>query len=130
VLAAVRAGSDHVQGTINGVGERCGNMDLIALIANLRLKYHLNCLSREDSLQHLTDVSRYVYETANQNLNPGQPYVGSSAFAHKGGMHVQVVQTEVSTYEHVPPESVGNNRRIILSELIGVRNIANKADRK
>ena len=129
-LAAVRTGADHVQGTINGVGERCGNMDLIALIANLRLKYHLSCLSREDSLQHLTDVSRYVYETANQNLNPGQPYVGSSAFAHKGGMHVQAVQKDVSTYEHVPPESVGNSRRILISELSGVSNIATKAGRK
>jgi 2-isopropylmalate synthase len=129
-LAAVRAGSDHVQGTINGVGERCGNMDLMPLIANLRLKYKLACLSREDSLQHLTDVSRYVYETANQNLVSGQPYVGTSAFAHKGGMHVQAVQKDVSTYEHVPPESVGNSRRILISELSGVSNIATKAGRK
>src|SRR5438132_485912 len=85
-LAAVRAGADHAQGTINGVGERCGNMDLIPLIANLRLKYHMDCLADGRSLKHLTDVSRYVYETANMNLVPGQPFVGSSAFAHKGGM--------------------------------------------
>ena len=128
-LAAVRAGADHVQGTINGVGERCGNMDLIPLIANLRLKYNLDCLA-DDSLRHLTDVSRYVYETANMNLWPGQPYVGSSAFAHKGGMHVQAVQKDVSTYEHVDPESVGNSRRILISELSGVSNIAGKAGRK
>src|SRR5690349_8706900 len=82
-LAAVNAGADHAQGTINGVGERCGNMDLIPLIANLRLKYNLDCLAARESLQHLTDVSRYVYETANMNLINGQPYVGSSAFAHK-----------------------------------------------
>src|SRR5205085_4035636 len=94
-LAAVRAGADHAQGTINGVGERCGNMDLIPLIANLRLKYNLDCL-RGETLQHLTEVSRFVYETANLNLNPGQPYVVSSAFAHNGGMHVHAVQKDAS----------------------------------
>src|SRR5437764_14061751 len=77
-LAAIHAGADHAQGTINGVGERCGNMDLIPLIANLRLKYQLDCLERADSLTHLTEVSRYVYETANMNLWSGQPYVGTS----------------------------------------------------
>lgn len=128
-LSAIRAGAAHAQGTINGVGERCGNMDLLPLIANLRLKYNLDCL-REDSLKRLTEVSRYVYETANMNLSPGQPYVGSSAFAHKGGMHVQAVQKDVSTYEHVSPEEVGNSRRILISELSGVSNIANKAGRK
>jgi len=128
-LAAVRAGADHAQGTINGVGERCGNMDLLPLIANLRLKYNIDCLE-PDSLRHLTEVSRYVYETANMNLVAGQPYVGSSAFAHKGGMHVQAVQKDVSTYEHVDPESVGNSRRILISELSGVSNIATKAGRK
>src|SRR6185437_1433431 len=128
-LSAIRAGAAHAQGTINGVGERCGNMDLLPLIANLRLKYNLDCL-REDSLKRLTEVSRYVYETANLNLAPGQPYVGTSAFAHKGGMHVQAVQKDVSTYEHVSPEEVGNSRRILISELSGVSNIANKAGRK
>jgi 2-isopropylmalate synthase len=129
-LAAVNAGADHVQGTINGVGERCGNMDLIALIANLRLKYQLDCLGRPDTLQRLTEVSRFVYETANLNLVSGQPYVGTSAFAHKGGMHVQAIQKDASTYEHVPPESVGNSRKILISELSGVSNIATKAGRK
>ena len=128
-LAAIRAGASHAQGTINGVGERCGNMDLIPLIANLQLKYEFDCL-RPGTLTKLTEVSRYVYETANQNLVPGQPYVGSSAFAHKGGMHVHAVQKDVSTYEHVSPESVGNSRKILISELSGASNIAAKAGKK
>ena len=128
-LAAVHAGASHVQGTINGVGERCGNMDLIPLIANLQLKYNFDCL-REGRLQRLTEVSRYVYETANLNLVPGQPYVGSSAFAHKGGMHVHAVQKDVSTYEHVTPETIGNSRKILISEMSGASNIAAKAGRK
>ena len=128
-MAAIRAGASHAQGTINGVGERCGNMDLIPLIANLQLKYSFDCLS-PGTLPKLTEVSRYVYETANLNLSPGQPYVGSSAFAHKGGMHVHAVQKDVSTYEHVSPESVGNSRKILISELSGASNIAAKAGRK
>jgi 2-isopropylmalate synthase len=128
-LAAVRAGADHAQGTINGVGERCGNMDLTTLIANLQLKYRLECL-RPGTLKHLTEVSRFVYETANYNLDSGQPYVGSSAFAHKGGMHVHAVQKDTSTYEHVSPEQVGNTRKILISEMSGASNIAAKAGRK
>jgi len=128
-LAAIRAGAEHAQGTINGVGERCGNMDLIPLVANLQLKYQLDCL-RPGTLQHLTEASRYVYEVANMNLNSGQPYVGSSAFAHKGGMHVHAVQKDASTYEHVSPESVGNTRKILISEMSGVSNIATKAGKK
>jgi 2-isopropylmalate synthase len=128
-LAAVRAGACHVQGTINGVGERCGNMDLLPLVANLQLKYHHDCLA-PGTVRRLTEVSRFVYETANLNLNPGQPYVGSSAFAHKGGMHVHAVQKNVSTYEHVAPESVGNTRRILISELSGASNIVAKAGKK
>ena len=128
-LAAVRAGASHAQGTINGVGERCGNMDLIPLVANLQLKYGFDCL-RPGTLLHLTEVSRYVYETANLNLWPGQPYVGSSAFAHKGGMHVHAVQKDATTYEHVAPEAVGNTRKIIVSELSGASNIAAKAGKK
>ena len=129
-LAAVHAGASHAQGTVNGVGERCGNMDLLPLIANLRLKYGFDCLDGESSLRKLTEVSRFVYETANMNLVPGQPYVGSSAFAHKGGMHVHAVQKDASTYEHVSPESVGNSRKVIVSELSGASNIAAKAGRK
>jgi 2-isopropylmalate synthase len=128
-LAAVRAGADHAQGTINGVGERCGNMDLIPLIANLQLKYGLDCL-RAGTLKKLTEVSRYVYETANLNLVSGQAYVGSSAFAHKGGMHVHAVQKDTTTYEHVSPELVGNSRKILISELSGASNIAAKAGKK
>jgi 2-isopropylmalate synthase len=128
-LAAVRAGAAHAQGTINGFGERCGNMDLLTLVANLQLKYRHDCL-RPGTLRSLTEVSRFVYETANMSLQPGQPYVGSSAFAHKGGMHVHAVQKDVTTYEHVSPESVGNSRKILVSELSGVSNIATKAGRK
>jgi 2-isopropylmalate synthase len=128
-LAAVRAGASHAQGTINGVGERCGNMDLIPLIANLQLKYKFDCL-RPGTILHLTEVSRFVYETANMNLFSGQPFVGTSAFAHKGGMHVHAVQKDTTTYEHVSPESVGNTRKILISELSGVSNIATKAGKK
>src|SRR5439155_20182163 len=128
-LAAIHAGAAHAQGTINGVGERCGNMDLTTLIANLQLKYKFDCL-RPGTLKHLTEVSRYVYETANSNLVSGQPYVGTSAFAHKGGMHVHAVQKDASTYEHVSPEEVGNTRKILVSEMSGASNIAAKAGRK
>lgn len=128
-LAAIHAGASHAQGTINGVGERCGNMDLLPLIANLQLKYGHACLA-EGTLVRLTEVSRYVYETANLNLVPGQPYVGSSAFAHKGGMHVHAVQKDASTYEHVSPESVGNSRKILISEMSGASNIVAKAGKK
>jgi 2-isopropylmalate synthase len=128
-LAAIRSGASHAQGTINGVGERCGNMDLIPLVANLQLKYGLDCLV-PGSLQHVTEASRFVYETANLNLVPGQPYVGTSAFAHKGGMHVHAVQKDVSTYEHVKPELIGNTRKILVSEMSGASNIAAKAGKK
>lgn len=128
-LAAVRAGATHAQGTINGVGERCGNMDLTTLIGNLTLKYKLDCL-QPYLLPKLTEVSRFVYETANLPLVSGQPYVGPSAFAHKGGMHVHAVQKDASTYEHVSPEAVGNTRKILISELSGASNIAAKAGQK
>lgn len=124
-LAAIEAGCVQVQGTINGIGERCGNVDLTTVIANLRLKMNdrFTCL-REDALTRLTEVSRYVYERANLNLVAGQPYVGASAFAHKGGMHVHAVQKVAHSYEHVAPESVGNTRKILVSELSGASNIA------
>jgi 2-isopropylmalate synthase len=128
-LAALHAGASHAQGTINGVGERCGNMDLMPFIATLRLKYGIDCLA-PDTLPRLTETSRFVYELANMNLIPGQPYVGSSAFAHKGGMHVHAVQKDASTYEHVNPEAVGNSRKILVSELSGASNIAAKAGKK
>jgi 2-isopropylmalate synthase len=93
------------------------------------LKYHYDCL-RPGTLIHLTETSRFVYETANMNLVNGQAYVGSSAFAHKGGMHVHAVQKDSSTYEHVSPETVGNSRKILVSELSGASNIAAKAGKK
>ncbi len=122
-LAAIQAGCTQVQGTINGFGERCGNADLTAVVANLRLKMGYECLN-SDSLGRLTETSRYVYALANMNVVPSQPFVGSAAFAHKGGMHVQAVQRTPTSYEHIEPEAVGNARRVLVSELSGVSNIA------
>ncbi len=125
-LAAVERGASQVQGTINGIGERCGNVDLCSVIANLALKYEGFELLRPGRLSHLTEVSRYVYETANMNFRPGQPFVGSSAFAHKGGMHVHAVRKTAASYEHIDPAAVGNERRVLVSELSGKSNIAEK----
>ncbi len=122
-LAAVDAGAIQVQGTINGIGERCGNADLISTMANLSVKKKGYSILGGRNLQQLTDLSRFVYETANMNLINGQPFVGQSAFAHKGGMHVHAVSRAASSYEHIPPESVGNERRILVSELSGRSNI-------
>jgi len=122
-LAAVDAGADHVQGTINGVGERCGNVDLISVIANLALKKTGYEVLRPESLQRLTELSRYAYELANMNFRTGQAFVGASAFAHKGGMHAHAVNRVSSSYEHIAPERVGNERRILVSELSGRSNI-------
>ncbi len=124
-LAAVRCGATQVQGTINGIGERCGNVDLVSVVANLALKLGYKVLS-PDSLQRLTEVSRFVYETANMNFRPGQPFVGSSAFAHKGGMHTHAVAKVSRSYEHLDPAAVGNERRILVSELSGQSTILNK----
>jgi 2-isopropylmalate synthase len=122
-LAAVDAGAVHVQGTINGFGERCGNADLISVIANLSLKKKRQVL-REDSIRHLTELSRFVYEMVNMNFRFNQPFVGKSAFAHKGGIHVSGLSRTAASYEHVDPEQVGNERRILLSELSGRSNVA------
>src|SRR4051794_28464935 len=124
-LAAVRAGATQVQGTMNGIGERCGNVDLVSVVANLALKYGIDVLA-PGSLRHLTEASRYVYELANMNFRPGQPFVGQSAFAHKGGMHTHAVAKDPTTYEHVNPEAVGNERRILISELSGHATILSK----
>jgi len=124
-LAAVRNGVTHVQGTVNGIGERCGNADLTAVVANLAVKYdNAYDLLAPDSLKRLMHTSRYVYEVANLNLRANQPFVGSAAFAHKGGMHVHAVQRVARSYEHMDPSAVGNSRRILVSELSGVSNIA------
>ncbi len=122
-LAAVDVGCEQVQGTINGIGERCGNADLIAVIANLALKKSGYQVLKESSLEHLTELSRYVYETANLQLRNNQPFVGQSAFAHKGGMHVHAVSKAAHSYEHLNPALVGNERRILVSELSGRSNI-------
>jgi 2-isopropylmalate synthase len=124
-LAAVSTGATQVQGTINGIGERCGNVDLVSVIANLALKRGHNVL-QPGSLPRLTEVSRYVYEIANMNFRSNQPYVGASAFAHKGGMHTHAVAKNTASYEHINPEAVGNERRILVSELSGQSTILAK----
>lgn len=124
-LAAVKAGAMQVQGTINGIGERCGNVDLVSVAANLNLKLGFDVLV-PGGIQRLTELSRYVYELANMNFRSGQPFVGTSAFAHKGGMHVHAVNRLARSYEHITPEAVGNERRILVSELSGRSNIVAK----
>jgi 2-isopropylmalate synthase len=122
-LAAIDSGAVHVQGTINGVGERCGNADLIAVCANLAAKKAGYEILGAGGVQRLTELSRYVYDLANMNYRPNQPFVGQSAFAHKGGMHVHAVARVTHSYEHIDPETVGNQRRILVSELSGRSNI-------
>lgn len=117
-IAAVIAGCDQVQGTINGIGERCGNADLCAIIANLKLKLGVDCISKEN-LRKLTEISRFVAEVCNLKQQPNQPYVGTSAFAHKAGVHVDAVIKENRAYEHTNPDNVGNARRFLVSELAG-----------
>ena len=123
-LTAVTAGARHVQGTINGIGERCGNADLTGIIPGLLLK--MGCAVDAD-LRQLTDVSRYIDELCNILPHKCQPYAGASAFAHKGGIHVSAVQRDARTYEHIPPELVGNRRRVLVSELSGQSNVLFKA---
>ncbi len=127
-LAAVETGATHVQGTINGFGERCGNADLCAVIPNLVLKMGLRCRCARN-LPKLTELSRFVYECSNATLQANQPYVGESAFAHKGGMHVDAVAKRTASYEHVEPELVGNARRFLVSELAGSGALKAKAYR-
>jgi 2-isopropylmalate synthase len=117
-LAAVRAGVGHIQGTINGLGERCGNANLCAIIPNLVFKMGLEVLSPE-KIKTLTEVSRYVFEIGNLTPVMSMPYVGDSAFAHKGGLHVDALRKSKRTYEHIVPELVGNARRFLISELSG-----------
>ena len=124
-LIAVRHGAVQVQGTINGVGERCGNVDLISVIANLAIKEGHEVLT-PGGVSRLTELSRYVYEIANMNFRASQAFVGTSAFAHKGGMHVHAVNRVSQSYEHIDPETVGNERRILISELSGRSNIVAK----
>lgn len=125
-IAAVQAGADMVQGTINGYGERCGNADLIPIIANLKLKIGVDCIA-EDKLKELTHLSHFISEISNMRLRNDQPYVGESAFAHKGGMHINAVMKNPRTYEHVNPGMVGNRRRVLVSELGGKTGIILRA---
>lgn len=125
-LAAVREGARMVHGTINGYGERCGNANLCSVIPDLELKMGVDCVSRE-RLTGLTDLSHFVSELANLSPDSHQPFVGASAFAHKGGIHASGVSKETRTYEHVRPELVGNIQRIVVSELSGKSTITLKA---
>ena len=124
-LAAVQAGATHVQGCMNGYGERCGNANLCSILSNLELKLGYDTIGREN-LKKLTHTAMYVAEMANLPLRRDEPFVGPSAFAHKGGVHVSAVLKDASTYEHVQPELVGNRQRVLLSDLSGRGNIAYK----
>jgi 2-isopropylmalate synthase len=126
-LAAIECGAVHVQGTMNGFGERCGNANLCSIIPSLQLKMGKDCLA-ENGLTSLRKLSRNIYELANLTPNKHQPYVGSSAFAHKGGVHVSAIQRHPETYEHIRPELVGNQTRILISDLSGRSNILAKAE--
>ncbi|MHC4871596.1 MAG: citramalate synthase [Planctomycetota bacterium] len=121
-VVGVEAGAVHVQGTTNGIGERCGNCDLTSVLPILELKMNRKCVGKK-SLKSLTEVSRFVYEVANVPILDRQPFVGKSAFAHKGGIHVSAIARNEKTYEHVRPEDVGNERRILISELSGKSNL-------
>ncbi|HEY8515758.1 MAG TPA: citramalate synthase [Candidatus Binatia bacterium] len=125
-LAAVEAGCVQVQGTINGVGERCGNANLISIIANLQLKMGYQCVKPE-KLRGLTELSHFVDELANREPFKQQPYVGQSAFAHKAGLHASAVRKHAATYEHIDPALVGNHQRVLVSDQAGRSNLLHKA---
>jgi len=125
-LAAVMAGAKMVQGTINGYGERCGNANLCSLIPNLQLKLGYSCIG-EHQLNQLTEVSHFVSEVVNLAPDEHAAFVGRSAFAHKGGIHVSAVERNPLTYEHIQPEQVGNRRRVVISEQSGLSNVLSKA---
>ena len=125
-LEAVRHGCTHVQGTVNGYGERCGNANLVSIIADLQLKMGFDIVPPE-KLGQLADLSRYVSELANLNPDEHQPFVGISAFAHKGGTHVNAMIKNVQSYQHIDPALVGNEMRVVISELSGKDNIAVKS---
>lgn len=124
-LAAVQAGARMVQGTINGYGERCGNVDLISVLGNLQLKMGYECIEPEN-VRRLTEISRYVSEVANVPPLNQRPFVGKSAFAHKAGVHVSAILKRPEAYEHMDPERVGNRRRVLVSDLSGKSNIEYK----
>jgi 2-isopropylmalate synthase len=125
-LVAVEAGCTHVQGTMNGYGERAGNADLTSIVPALEVKMGLTCVG-DERLRLLTEVSHFVAETANITPNPHQPYVGASAFAHKGGVHASAAARLPEAYEHIDPVRVGNLARVVVSELAGRASITLKA---
>ncbi|MBN1973230.1 MAG: citramalate synthase [Sedimentisphaerales bacterium] len=127
-LAAVRAGARHVQGTMNGLGERCGNANLCVLAPNLALKLGFDVLNT-DKLKTLTEVSRSIFEIGNLTPVMNMPYVGESAFAHKGGLHIDALRKNKQTYEHIPPDLVGNERRFLISELSGRSTVLGKLEK-
>jgi len=126
-IAAVEAGAVHVQGTINGYGERCGNANLCSVIPTLQLKLGRRCVD-EDQLSGLAETAHAVSELANQRPDPHLPYVGTSAFAHKAGVHVNALRKRVETYQHIEPSRVGNRSRIVISEQAGRGNVLHKAE--
>lgn len=126
-LTAVREGAIQVQGTINGVGERCGNVNLISVMANLELKMGVSCLP-EGKLAHLYELSHFVAEVANLTPDEHLPFVGKSAFAHKGGVHVAAMRRSAQSYQHVDPALVGNKMRVVVSDLSGRGNMLSKAE--
>jgi 2-isopropylmalate synthase len=126
-LIAVNEGIVQVQGTINGFGERCGNANLCSIIPALKLKLKRDCVT-DEQLRKLRELSRYIYELANLSPSKHQAYVGNSAFAHKGGVHVSAIQRHPETYEHMRPELVGNSTRVLVSDLSGRSNILAKAE--
>lgn len=126
-IIAVLNGVTQVQGTMNGFGERCGNANLCSIIPNLQIKLGFKCID-DGNLKKLTEISRFVYEIANINPFKRQPFVGESAFAHKGGVHVSAVRKRPETYEHIKPELVGNRQRVLVSDLAGKSNIIKKAE--
>ena len=125
-LNAIQAGAEQVQGTINGIGERCGNANLVSIIPNLKIKMGIDCVT-DEQLQSLKEVSAFVDELTNKAHWNHQPFVGKSAFAHKGGVHVSAVRKNSQTYEHIEPEKVGNHQRILVSDLSGKSNVLYKA---
>jgi 2-isopropylmalate synthase len=126
-IAAIQAGAVHVQGTINGYGERTGNANLCSVIPNIELKLGMKSIGRE-KLKHLTELSHYVSELANLVPRHDLPFVGKSSFAHKGGIHVSAVMKDTRAYEHIEPELVGNARRVLVSELSGKSNVLYKVE--
>ena len=125
-VAAVQAGCSHVQGTFNGLGERCGNANLVSILPALKFKLGMECLKKFE-FKELTEASRYIAEICNVRQQDAQPYVGKSAFAHKAGVHVNAILKNPRSYEHIEPEKVGNKRRMLISELSGKSSVIEKA---